>query len=225
MLRENDVAKQELIRIKNGAGTQVLSRIGTVRGIKGNVQSRIRHKTSNAATNWSSKILVAAMSKNRYFKHAEKHALELFLRTSEENMERATKSMKRRSSSNNDFTLFPRRKWFRPGTWLFQQGDASDESDGIATAFILLEGHVKIEVNTINGKTKTIKMLAPGDHVGEFSLFKEGVARTAGAVVVGSSRCLVVEFTLKELEMDGMGKVLQAMRPEVAAAAAVEDTW
>ena len=61
--------------------------------------------------------------------------------------------------------------------------------------------------------------------MGEFSLFKEGVARTAGAVVVGSSRCLVVEFTLKELEMDGMGKVLQAMRPEVAAAAAVEDTW
>ena len=115
MLRENDAAKQELMRIKNGGGTQVLSRIGTVRGIKGNVQSRIRHKTSNAATNWSSKILVAAMSKNRYFKHAEKHALELFLRTSEENMERATKSMKRRSSSNKD-VLFPRRKWFRPGT-------------------------------------------------------------------------------------------------------------
>jgi CRP-like cAMP-binding protein len=49
---------------------------------------------------------------------------------------------------------------------------------------------------------KTIKLLSPGDIVGEFALFDKGSGietRTAGVVVVGEMRVLAIEITLENL--------------------------
>ena len=49
---------------------------------------------------------------------------------------------------------------------------------------------------------KTIKLLSPGDMVGEFALFDKGngiETRTAGVVVVGEMRVLAIEITLENL--------------------------
>ena len=187
------------------------NRTGTVRGIQGNVSSRIKSASANSsvAGAFSDKIHLKSISKNKHFRHATKDALELFLQVSRENT--------KYNSRQTDISLrYPFRKWYRTGQHLFQQGDTQDNTKSGGVAYIVLEGHCNVQIqDSKSGKSKNIKTLSPGSVVGEFGLFGDGSGvRTAGCIVIGGSRCLVIEFQRHELKAKGMEKVLQSLRPE-----------
>ena len=67
--------------------------------------------------------------------------------------------------------------------------------------FFVFVGHIFFGKKNPSS-VKTIKLLSPGDMVGEFALFDKGngiETRTAGVVVVGEMRVLAIEITLENL--------------------------
>src|SRR5262245_23795529 len=75
------------------------------------------------------------------------------------------------------------------GTTIMRQGDASD------SVCVLLEGRVKIEVNTVDGRTVVLDVLGPGDVLGEFEALGAAPTRIASIVALDSTVALVMSGT------------------------------
>ena len=77
------------------------------------------------------------------------------------------------------------------GAVIFQEGDPGD------SLYIVIEGSVRIVVNSAKGEEATVALLGPGECVGDLALL-DGRPRSASAIAAEDSRALVVmrdEFT------------------------------
>ncbi len=77
------------------------------------------------------------------------------------------------------------------GTVIFQEGGPGD------SLYIVIEGSVRIVVNSAKGEEATVALLGPGECVGDLALL-DGRPRSASAIAAEDSRALVVtrqEFT------------------------------
>ena len=158
------------------------ARNGTVRGVKGMVSSRLGNinvKESAVAGEWSTKIHLAAMQKNKFFRHASIDALRSFLKASTDNtgfnkkkQQELANLFKKHSRTGSGSSLavsninlqegvqlrYPVRRWYRVGQCLFEQGESLESLSG-GTAFVILEGHASVVVSDSTGNQKQIKHL------------------------------------------------------------------
>jgi len=75
---------------------------------------------------------------------------------------------------------------FTDGEVIFMRGDPG------STMMILVEGHVRIGVNTPDGKEMLLTIMEPGQFFGEMSLL-DGQSRSADATAMGDALVLVLE--------------------------------
>ena len=75
-------------------------------------------------------IHLSACKKNCYLKHATTAGLEQLLKQS------------RLNGGGGGGGVFPKRKHYRIGTYLFEQGEVMERK----TAFVVLEGHAKVQI-------------------------------------------------------------------------------
>ena len=76
-------------------------------------------------------IHLSACKKNCYLKHATTAGLEQLLKQSRLN-----------GGGGGGGGVFPKRKHYRIGTYLFEQGEVMERK----TAFVVLEGHAKVQI-------------------------------------------------------------------------------
>jgi CRP/FNR family cyclic AMP-dependent transcriptional regulator len=94
-----------------------------------------------------------------------------------------------------------RKRCYRDGDVLFHEGDPSD---GL---YVLLSGRLKVYAAGRNGDEVVYNVLAPGELLGEVSLF--GGPRTASVRAIGAVECLVLR--------NSVAQDLMRTRPEFAA--------
>ena len=82
--------------------------------------------------------------------------------------------------------LRARERVMRSGDVLFRRGDTG------SSMLVILTGRVRIVLPSRDGKEQVLRMLQPGDLLGELALL-DGRARTADAVAETNGRVLVVE--------------------------------
>ncbi len=72
------------------------------------------------------------------------------------------------------------------GAWIMRQGDATD------SVCIVLEGRVKLALDTVDGRGIVLDVLGPGDMVGEFEALGDDLVRSASVIALDSVVGLVM---------------------------------
>ncbi|MDW7672575.1 MAG: Crp/Fnr family transcriptional regulator [Bacillota bacterium] len=86
-------------------------------------------------------------------------------------------------------------KTFQKGEMLYMAGD------GLNSLFVVHSGRVKISRWSADGKEQMIRMLGPGDFIGELSLFNQTTMQDNGKVMEQSIVCMVTRKSLTDLMM------------------------
>ena len=84
-----------------------------------------------------------------------------------------------------DFAAHGKRRRYRKGTLLIQEGDTGE------SVFVILSGRVKVFSTDEDGREFTFIVLGPGDYFGEMSL--DGGARSASVITLEVCECAVLE--------------------------------
>lgn len=74
-----------------------------------------------------------------------------------------------------------------PGEVLFHEGTPGD------TVYLVGSGRLAVEVTTLEGHTATLRVVGPGDVVGELALLLPGAVRSATVVAIESARVRPVQ--------------------------------
>jgi len=89
------------------------------------------------------------------------------------------------TSRSADFAAHGKRRRYRKGTLLIQEGDMGE------SVFVILSGRVKVFSTDEEGREFTFIVLGPGDYFGEMSL--DGGARSASVITLEPCECAVLE--------------------------------
>jgi CRP/FNR family cyclic AMP-dependent transcriptional regulator len=84
-----------------------------------------------------------------------------------------------------DFAAQGKRRRYRKGTLLIQEGDPGD------SVFVVISGRVKVFSTDEEGREFTFIVLGPGDYFGEMSL--DGGSRSASVITLEPCECAVLD--------------------------------
>ncbi|MEW8974241.1 MAG: Crp/Fnr family transcriptional regulator [Tissierellaceae bacterium] len=84
-------------------------------------------------------------------------------------------------------------KFFKKGEMVYMAGDKSEN------LYVIHTGKVKINRITNSGKEQVIRILGPGEFMGELSLFNQGIMADNGEALEDTNMCIIQGEDLKRL--------------------------